>query len=120
VYYSATTKLPLSLVIFDRDGTLIEDTGYPINPAGVIWRPGALKAIAWLRSQRVIVVVATNQSGVSRGYFTPEQVHAFPTAMDATIQAKGRLKNTFVICPYLIGGTVADYANSCNCRKRKS
>ena len=46
-------KSNLSLVIFDRDGTLIEDSGYPIDPAGFIWQPGALKTIGWLRAQGV-------------------------------------------------------------------
>ena len=65
VHCLTTTRPPLSVVIFDRDGTLIEDTGCPVNPAGLIWQIGALKAITWLRSQGVIVAVATNQSGVA-------------------------------------------------------
>lgn len=118
--HSATArKFPLSLVIFDRDGTLIEDTGYPINPAGLIWKPGALKVIAWLSSQGVIVVVATNQSGVARGYFTLEQVHAFHLFMDAKIQAEDGRIDAYAICPHLVGGAVAEYAIGCNCRKPK-
>jgi len=49
-HYAPVTKPPLSLVIFGRDGTLIEDTDYLIKPVGLVWQPGALKVIAWLRS----------------------------------------------------------------------
>ena len=116
-HFATATEPPLSLVIFDRDGTLIEDTGYPINPAGLVWQPGALKVIAWLRSQGFIVAVATNQSGVARGYFTLEQVEKFHAAMDTTIQAEGGRVDVYAICPHLINGAVAEYAIDCDCRK---
>ena len=112
-------KSNLSLVIFDRDGTLIEDSGYPIDPAGFIWQPGALRAISWLGSKGVTVAVATNQSGVARGYFTLEQVKAFHIAMDTTIQAEGGRVDAYAICPHLIDASVTEYAVDCNCRKPK-
>ena len=112
-------KSNLSLVILDRDGTLIEDSGYPIDPAEFIWQPGALRAISWLRSKGVTVAVATNQSGVARGYFTLEQVEAFHSAMDTTIQAEGGRVDAYAICPHLIDASVTEYAVDCNCRKPK-
>jgi len=118
-HYATSTKPPLSLVIFDRDGTLIEDTGFPIDPGKIRWQKGALEVIAWLRSQGVIVTVATNQSGVARGYFTLGQVHVFHAAMDATIQAEGGLVDAYAICPHLVDGVVAEYAIDCDCRKPK-
>ncbi len=108
-----------SLVIFDRDGTLIEDTGYPIDPATLIWKQGALKVLSWLRSQGTIVTVATNQSGVARGYFGLDQVHAFHAAMDALIKAKGGRIDVYAISPHLRKGVVAQYAVDCGCRKPK-
>jgi D-glycero-D-manno-heptose 1,7-bisphosphate phosphatase len=112
-------KRGLSLVIFDRDGTLIEDTGYPIDPAALVWKQGALKVLSWLRSQGTIVTVATNQSGVARGYFSLDQVHAFHAAMDALIKAKGGRIDAYAICPHLPKGVVAHYAVDCECRKPK-
>ena len=112
-------KSNLSLVIFDRDGTLIEDTGYPIDPNKIIWKQGAFSALAWLKAEGVTVAVATNQSGVARGYFTLEQVHAFHAAMDTTIQAEGGRVDAYAICPHLIGAPVTEYAVDCNCRKPK-
>jgi len=113
------TKPPPSLVIFDRDGTLIEDTGFPVDPEKIRWQIGALEAIVWLRSQGVFVAVATNQSGVARGFFTLEQVHAFHTAMDSQIKATGGRIDAYAICPHLPNGKVVQYAVSCDCRKPK-
>jgi len=118
VTHSAGKKV-LSLVIFDRDGTLIEDTGYPIDPAALVWKQGALKVLSWLRSQGTSVNVATNQSGVARGYFGLDQVHAFHAAMDDQIKAKGGRIDAYAICPHLPKGVVTQYAVDCECRKPK-
>jgi histidinol-phosphate phosphatase family protein len=63
-------------VLFDRDGTLIEDVPYNGNPAGVRLRPGAREALDRLRSEAVRIGVVTNQSGVGRGLITIDQVHS--------------------------------------------
>jgi D-glycero-D-manno-heptose 1,7-bisphosphate phosphatase len=112
-------KQALSLVIFDRDRTLIEDTGYPIDPATLIWKQGALKVISWFGSQGTIVAVATNRSGVARGYFSLDQVHAFHATMDAQINARGGRIDAYAIFPHLPNGVVAQYAVDCECRKPK-
>ena len=104
---------------YPLDGTLVEDTGFPIDPETIRWQKAALEAIAWLRSQGVVFAVATNQSGVARAYFTLEQVHAFHAAMDITIQAEDRRVDVYVICPHLINGAEAEYVIDCDCRKHK-
>ena len=113
-------SVPVFMVIFDRDGTLIEDTGYPHSLAEMIWKQGALKTLSWLKSEGVRVVVATNQSGVARGYFTLEKVKAFHAAMDLLLQAEGGKIDAYAFCPHLSGGSIAEYAVDCDCRKPKA
>ncbi len=48
-HFATETNPTLSLVIFDRDGTLIEGTGFPIYAETISWQKGALEAITWLR-----------------------------------------------------------------------
>jgi D-glycero-D-manno-heptose 1,7-bisphosphate phosphatase len=71
---------PLRPAVFlDRDGTIIVDRHYLADPAGVQLLPGAGPAVARLNAAGVCVVLATNQSGIGRGYFTRadyEAVHA--------------------------------------------
>jgi HAD superfamily hydrolase (TIGR01662 family) len=63
-------------VLFDRDGTLVEDVPYNGDPALVSPLPGAREALDRLRGEGVRVGLVTNQSGVARGLLTPEQVSA--------------------------------------------
>ncbi len=66
-------------VFLDRDGTLIVDRHYLADPDGVELLPGAGEAVARLNAAGFVVVLATNQSGIGRGYFTEEAygaVHA--------------------------------------------
>jgi D-glycero-D-manno-heptose 1,7-bisphosphate phosphatase len=66
-------------VFLDRDGTIIFDRHYLADPEGVELLPGAGEAVARLNAAGFAAVLATNQSGIARGYFTEAQyaaVHA--------------------------------------------
>jgi D-glycero-D-manno-heptose 1,7-bisphosphate phosphatase len=63
-------------VFLDRDGTLIVDRHYLADPEGVELLPGAGEAVARLNAAGFVTVLATNQSGIGRGYFTAQQYEA--------------------------------------------
>jgi D-glycero-D-manno-heptose 1,7-bisphosphate phosphatase len=67
-----TRPLPsrLALVLLDRDGTLIEETDYLVDPARVVLVPGAAAAVARLNRAGVHVAIVTNQSAIARGLLT--------------------------------------------------
>ncbi len=73
---------PPRAVLFDRDGTLVEDVPYNGDPAQVRIRPGAREALDRLRAAGIRVAMVTNQSGVARGLLTPEQVAAVNTRVE--------------------------------------
>jgi D-glycero-D-manno-heptose 1,7-bisphosphate phosphatase len=58
-----------SAVFLDRDGTINEEMGYINHPERFRLLPNSAAAIALLNQAGLPVVVATNQSGVARGYF---------------------------------------------------
>lgn len=65
-------------IFLDRDGTLIEDTGYPNDPNLVKLVPNAADAMRAFTNADYLLVVISNQSGIGRGKITPEeaqQVH---------------------------------------------
>jgi D-glycero-D-manno-heptose 1,7-bisphosphate phosphatase len=103
----------MKLVILDRDGTINFDSDqYIKSPAE--WKPipGSLEAIARLTQGGWRVVVATNQSGLSRGLFDMATLNAIHAEMHRAVnQAGGRIDAVF-FCPH-----AAD-AN-CMCRKPK-
>jgi D-glycero-D-manno-heptose 1,7-bisphosphate phosphatase len=57
-------------VFLDRDGTIIEETGYLGDPAGVVVFPGAAAALRRLQEAGFRLCLVTNQSGIGRGYYT--------------------------------------------------
>jgi D-glycero-D-manno-heptose 1,7-bisphosphate phosphatase len=69
-------------VFFDRDNTLIACDGYLGDPAKVDLIEGAADAIARVRALGFAAVVFSNQSGVARGMFTEEAVHAVNHRLD--------------------------------------
>ena len=54
-------------VFLDRDGTIIEDTGYLRDPDRIRLLPGAAQAIARINANGLLAIVVTNQSGIARG-----------------------------------------------------
>lgn len=69
-------------VLFDRDGTLVEDKPYDGDPRMVTPMPGAREAVAHLRARRILVGVVSNQSGVGRRLLTAEQVLSMHARVD--------------------------------------
>ena len=68
-------------IFFDRDGTLIVETGYLHEPDKVELMPGAGEAVSRLAKDGFELFIVTNQAGIGRGYFTEEQMHATNTSV---------------------------------------
>ncbi|WP_133917783.1 D-glycero-alpha-D-manno-heptose-1,7-bisphosphate 7-phosphatase [Streptomyces sp. NBC_00582] len=96
----------LAAVLFDRDGTLVEDVPYNGDPDRVRLLPGARRALDLLRSAGLPTGVVSNQSGIGRGLLTHAQVRRVNARADTLLGGLG----TWVYCPH----TPADH---CACRK---
>ena len=74
-------------IFVDKDGTLVENVPYNVDPALLRFQPGVLQALAALASSGFAIVVVTNQSGVARGYFTCAQLGDLrPQPVDASVE----------------------------------
>jgi histidinol-phosphate phosphatase family protein len=93
-------------VLFDRDGTLIDDVPYNGDPRLVRPVPGARDALDLLRAKGIRVGLVTNQSGVGRGLLTEEQVHRVHARM---VELLGPFDD-WQYCPHVA-------ADGCACRK---
>ena len=96
----------------DRDGTIIEDAGYLRDPAGVRLLPGAAQAIRQLNEHGLIVVVATNQSGIARGLLTLDDYGATERRVDELLALEGARLDAHYFCPH-----VPELSGPCGCRK---
>ena len=93
-------------VLFDRDGTLVEDTPYNGDPAKVVAVPGAARAVSRLRDAGMPLAVISNQSGVGRGLLTMAQVHAVNRRVEELVGPVG----PWLVCPH-------GPDDGCGCRK---
>src|SRR4051812_3457016 len=104
-------------VFVDKDGTLIEDVPYNIDPAFIRLSPGAGAGLALLKQAGYRLIVVSNQSGVAHGFF-PEAAMA---GVEATLRERlapfGVELDGFLYCPHHPEGRVAPYARACDCRK---
>ena len=97
-------------VFLDRDGTLIEDVGYPRDPETVRLVDGAPEALAALRRAGFALVVVSNQSGIGRGFVTREEAKAVHERFLRELRARGVELDDVRYCPH----TPED---ACTCRK---
>lgn len=93
-------------VLFDKDGTLVEDVPYNGDPRLVEPMLGARRALDMLRSKKIRIGVVTNQSGVGRGLLTEHQVRRVHIRMTELL---GQFDD-WRFCPHLP-------TDGCECRK---
>jgi D-glycero-D-manno-heptose 1,7-bisphosphate phosphatase len=108
-------------VFFDRDNTLIANDGYLGDPNGVVLIDGAADAIARAREMGHAVVVFSNQSGVARGMFTEEAVHAVNHRLDEMLLDENAhaVIDRHEFCPFHPEATVERYRQDSDLRKPK-
>lgn len=104
-------------VFLDRDGTIIEDTGYPHQREKIKFLPGASAAISLLNKNGFKVIITTNQSGVARGYFTEETVEEINRYIQESLVKQGAVIDKIYYCPHHVDGIIKEYRKECYCRK---
>jgi len=102
---------PLKLIILDRDGTINEDRDdFVKSPDEWVPIPGALEAIARLNHAGWHTVVATNQSGLTRGLFDTATMNAVHAKMNQALARQGGRIDAVFFCPH-------GPSEGCECRK---
>src|SRR5258706_16018961 len=111
----------LSKAIFiDKDGTLIPDIPYNIDPARITLSPGAGETLRPLHDDGYLLVVISNQSGIARGLYEESALGPVSARLASLLQEYGVSLDGFYYCPHMPGAPVARYAIDCECRKPKA
>ena len=112
-----TDPAPAHAVFLDKDGTLIVDVPYNVDPARIVLAPGAEEGLARLHAAGYLLVVITNQSGVARGRFEVEALGPVEARLRELLAGFGVPLAGFAFCPHHPEGVVAEFAVACDCRK---
>ncbi len=104
-------------IFLDKDGTLIEDEPYNVDPQRIRLTAGAEAALRALHAAGYRLVVVSNQSGVARGYFQEEELLPVRDRIAELLERADARLAGFYYCPHLPEAPIARYARLCACRK---
>lgn len=105
-----------TVIFLDKDGTLIDDLPYNVDPRRIRLAAGAREALDIWANVGWPIAIITNQSGVALGYFTLDELGAVTDHLESVVREAGAVWGGFYACPHLPEG-VNEYAAVCDCRK---
>lgn len=104
-------------IFFDRDGTLLVETGYLSHPSLVKPYHFTAEALKLAKEAGFLLVVVTNQSGIARGHMRETDLEAIHGRMTSLLADEGAAVDAIYYCPHHPMGTVPEYCSRCDCRK---
>lgn len=104
---SKTKNRKSKVVFIDRDGTLIEEVNFLHRVEELRFFSFTDEAIRLLKENGFLVVLVTNQSGIGRGIYTENEMHAIHDAIQNDLTEK---LDAIYFCPHLPDA-------NCHCRK---
>lgn len=103
---------PDRAVFIDKDGTLIPDVPYNVDPRLVFLTKGAGPALRQMKKAGYQLVVISNQSGIARGLFEEKDLLPVNRQIQHLLAPYDVQIDAFYYCPH-------GPRDECNCRKPK-
>ncbi|MGN6528822.1 MAG: D-glycero-alpha-D-manno-heptose-1,7-bisphosphate 7-phosphatase [Burkholderiaceae bacterium] len=97
-------------IFLDKDGTLVEDVPFNVDPARLRFTPHAIEALRLWRDAGWRLVVITNQPGLGRGLFDRAALARLHAGLAKRLADAGIVLDGFYACPHVDG-------EGCDCRK---
>lgn len=94
----------------DRDGVINIDTGYVYKIEDFIFENSIFDALNFIQENGFDIFIITNQSGISRGFFTESDFLKLTNWMLAEFDKNGIKIKAVEFCPHLPN-------DNCSCRK---
>lgn len=106
-------------VFLDRDGTINVEKNYLYQIKDFEFLPGVLEGLRKFKEAGYLLIIATNQSGIARGYYSEEQYYELETWMLEQMRRAGVQVDAVYHCPHLPDAQIGRYRQECECRKPK-
>jgi D-glycero-D-manno-heptose 1,7-bisphosphate phosphatase len=107
----------MKAVFLDKDGTLIDDLPYNVDPLRMHLCSGAGAALRLLARLDYRLIVVSNQSGIAEGRFEEEAMQTVRDRLGDLLFREQLQLDGFYYCPHHPQGKVSNYAVDCFCRK---
>jgi histidinol-phosphate phosphatase family protein len=104
-------------VLLDKDGTLVQNVPYNVDPDRIRLAPGAVDALGHLHRAGYALIVVSNQAGVAHGLFPEPALAAVRQRLRELLAAAGVPLTGFLYCPHHPEASVRRYRRACGCRK---
>ena len=102
-------------VFLDKDGTLVEDVPYNVDPALLRFTPNAVEALRLLAEAGYRLIVVSNQPGLATGRFSRADFARLRHALAERVRAEAGIALAGIyVCPHAPGESGRA---SCLCRK---
>jgi D-glycero-D-manno-heptose 1,7-bisphosphate phosphatase len=106
-----------SIVIFDRDDTLIRDIPSLSKPQDIKWLPGVKETLRLLNQNQVACLIASNQRAVAAGTLTLDDLYLVSREMHKQSLEFGAQLSTFAYCIHEVRKADETIIYTCKCRK---
>lgn len=112
------SKRTRKAVFLDRDGTINYDTGHLYRTEDFKFLPEADKAIANLKKKEYIVIIITNQAGIAKSLYKPDDVDILHNHINSLLLNNySATADGFYYCPHHPQAALEEYKAECSCRK---
>jgi histidinol-phosphate phosphatase family protein len=110
--------MPLRPAVFlDKDGTLVVDVPFNVDPEQVRLTPGAGEGLARLQRAGFALVVVSNQPGIALERFQASSLAAVDARLRELLSPYGVSIDATYYCPHAPGRSDGGEAPACTCRK---
>lgn len=107
----------MKAVFLDKDGTLIDDVPYNVEPRRMSLCSGAGPALRLLAGLGYRLFVVSNQDGIAHGRFSEAAMPAVGARLSQLMLGEQLTLAGFYYCPHHPRAALPRYACVCDCRK---
>src|SRR5690606_12558668 len=95
-------------VFIDKDGTLIPNIPYNVDPEKITLSDYAITALRMLQDQNFVIVILTNQSGIAKGLFKETDLNWVRHKIERLLSLEKIELAGFYACPHHPDGIIPE------------